>query len=715
MLALLLATTALAAPVTGAVKERGTGDPVAGATLVTDGAASLTTTGPLGRFTVDLPPGTHTLSVLSESHLPGALVLDVPETGLAKVLFFVHPAPPPPEIVVEARRASDHPTQRVLDRERVEKTPGTHDDAARLIQALPGVAMTPEYGPQSGDLAIRGAAPGDSQVLLDGVRLPYLFHFQQYSSVLHTRLLDEVALAPSSVGPSYGGMTGGVAAVRSRRADPAQLHGGLNFNAIMAGGFVQTPVGDRWAVSASARRSYADLYESSNDQYTAWPVFWDYLTRVDHENDRGDATSVMVVGAGDTYGRFAGDTEALNPVEQAENPGFDFGRAFHGLVGTWERVEDRQQHRSAAGVVWDEQSGSLPTASSRRDELSLDLRHTSVFQGCEEWGVALGGDLRASRVGRQATTDRAWAELADESPLLARGVPVDEVLLGVVGGVYVEPRVRLGDVELRPSLRGQGASGVGLAAEPRGQLRAEVSDALRLRFAAGRHTQAPTLDQRSAAGGTPALPLTTSVQQSAGADLLLSGRWELSMDAWSRALDHAILEAPGQAPRSVDGEAYGVELVSRYRVRNRFFSWVALSLGRSTRDGAPYAYDQPWSLSVVASWDITDRWNVGARYRIAAGLPYTPITGGTYNGDTDAYEPIFGAPFSQRLPTYSKLDTHIERSWRLRRWTLVAYLETWWVPARYNTLYPVYSYDFSQQDLVAGPGLLPLLGVRARL
>ena len=711
----LLLGSALAAPVSGTVRERGTGDPVAGATVVTEQGEDLGSTGPRGGFTVDLPVGTHTLSVLSATHLPSAVDLEISAAGNASVQLFVVPAPPSPEIVVEARRAADHPAQRVLDRERVEKTPGTHDDAARLIQALPGVAMTPEYGPQSGDLAIRGSAPGDSVVLLDGVRLPYLFHFQQYSSVLHTRLLDEVALYPSSVGPSYGGMLGGVAAATSRRADPAQLHGGLNANAIMAGGFVQTPVGESLAVSASARRSYADLYEDSNDQYTAWPVFWDYLTRVDHRTDRGDTASVMVVGAGDSYGRFAGDTESLDPVEQANNPGFDFLRGFHGLIGTWERLETTQRHRSAAGIVWDQQAGSLPTARSRREELALDLRHTSVFQGCEAWGVALGGDLRASTVRRLAETERPWPELGDEAPLLARGVKADERLAGITGGVFVEPRARLGNVELRPALRGQGTSGLGMAWEPRAQLRAEVSDALRLRFAAGRHTQAPTLDQRSEQGGSPALPLSTSVQQSAGADLLFSGRWEVAIDAWSRALKDAVVEVPGAAPYAADGEAYGVELVSRYRVRDRFFSWVALTVGRSYRDGLPYAYDQPWSLSVVASWDLSNRWNVGARYRIAAGLPYTPIVGGVYNGDSDAYAPQLGPAFSARLPTYSKVDTHLERSWRLRRWTLVAYLETWWVPARYNTLYPVYSYDFSETDLVAGPGLLPLFGLRARL
>ena len=161
--------------------------------------------------------------------------------------------------------------------------------------------------------------------------------------------------------------------------------------------------------------------------------------------------------------------------------------------------------------------------------------------------------------------------------------------------------------------------------------------------------------------------------------------------------------------------AQGAELLSSYRVRERFFSWVGLTVGRSLREGQPYAYDPPWSVTAVVSWDVTERWNLGARYRASAGLPYTPILGGVYDGDRDAYAPSLGGAFSARLPTYQKLDGHLQYTVPFRRWTLAAYLEGWWVPASSNNLYPVYSYDFSEQALVAGPGFVPLLGLRAQL
>jgi hypothetical protein len=73
-----------------------------------------------------------------------------------------------------------------------------------VIVTVTGVAQTAEYSPSAGDLSLRGAEPGESRVYLDGVPIPYLYHFQQYASVIHTRLLDEVAVYPSTPGAAYG-------------------------------------------------------------------------------------------------------------------------------------------------------------------------------------------------------------------------------------------------------------------------------------------------------------------------------------------------------------------------------------------------------------------------------------------------------------------------------------------------------------------------------
>ena len=220
-----------------------------------------------GRFLLELPDGVHRVEFRAEGYKP--VILDVQLPLKKELVVAMEPADAPLEVVVEARRDLPHASFQVLDRERVERTPGTHDDPGRLIQALPGVAATPEYSPRSGDLSIRGAAPGDSKFYLDGVELPYLFHFQQYASVFHTRLLETVSVFPSTFGANYGDSIGGIVESVSRETEETdEFHGGAAGNMIMGGMWFQTPRSERGGFSASARRSYADLLDNSSEWYT---------------------------------------------------------------------------------------------------------------------------------------------------------------------------------------------------------------------------------------------------------------------------------------------------------------------------------------------------------------------------------------------------------------------------------------------------------------
>ena len=60
---------------------------------------------------------------------------------------------------------------------------------------------------------------------------------------------------------------------------------------------------------------------------------------------------------------------------------------------------------------------------------------------------------------------------------------------------------------------------------------------------------------------------------------------------------NVLLEAPGEAARGVDGHAWGVEISSRYRLRERFFTWLSINIGESIRDGIAFDYDQPFALN----------------------------------------------------------------------------------------------------------------------
>ncbi|MCP4807947.1 MAG: TonB-dependent receptor [Proteobacteria bacterium] len=706
---ILLVGLASAAEVTGTVRERGTGDPLVATVTAGDVAVQSAAD---GSFRLDLAEGAWTLEAFGPQYAPQAVEVTAPGTAE----FFLVPSVAEATIVVEARREPPHVSAQVLDRERVEKAPGNFDDPVRLVQSLPGVAATPEYSPTAGAVAIRGAAPQESRFYLDGVEIPYLYHFHEYSSVFHTRLLDELALYPSTFGPSYGNAIGGAVEASSRQPEPTRLHGGVALNFVMGSAYVTIPVGERGALSASARRSYHDL-KGGNDQYTVWPRFFDYLTRYDQDWGEGSHhLAVTAFGAGDAYTRFVGDTATFDPLEAENADEFSFDRSFHAIsIRETDEVGDAQLRTSVA-VVQDRWLGEVTDGGQDRLQRYIWLRHDARIDLTDAVTLAVGGTLKPEQVTQTNTLERAVDEIGDEAPLMATGVLLGERLGRVAGGAYAEGRFERGRWLVRPGVRLDADSAVGaLVVDPRLSARVALSDDVRLRGAVGQYSQAPELWELASAAGNRDLPYGRSDQGAIGVDWAVLGRLELGAELWGKSMRDVVVREPGQTPEAVDGTAWGVELTTRYRLRDLFFAWGSVTVGRAMRDGAPFDFDQPLSVNLVASWDFRPGWNAGVRYRYASGLPYTPVDDSIYLGDTDTYEAVAGEPNSARLPAYQKVDVHLERTFLLRKWTVSGYAEGWYVPAANNAMYVVYSYDYSQSALVSGPSFLPLLGIRVDL
>ncbi|MCB9777905.1 MAG: TonB-dependent receptor plug domain-containing protein [Alphaproteobacteria bacterium] len=710
---LALLGVAVAAPVDVVLRERGTGDEVADAWVLT----------PTGRVDavagvvhLDLPDGTHELTAMTPLHAPTPFRVEVPRD--TEVRVFLRADLPPLEVVVEARRPSPHASRQILDRERVLQTPGAFNDPFRLIQSLPGVAVTREFGPSVGQVAIRGAAPAESRFFVDGIELPYLYHFDQYASVVPTHSLDEVAVYPSAFGPAYGDAVGGIVAADTLPAEGDRIHGGADVNFIMAGGHLSVPASDTVTVGVSARRSYLDLASSSNDQYTVWPVFYDLTGRVDWKPTADQHHRIVVLGAGDSYGRYAGDTALLDPLEASQEAVFDSDRDFQAVLVETDFRADRARAESVVGLVHDGWAGSLADASQLRDELRVSLRHTqTLLLGAHE--LVFGVDGHQQTVSLDVQTDRAWPEVGQEAPLLERGVGLDERRGRLHGGLWAEPRLVAGPATIQPGLRLQGDTSVtGLPGlDPRLTVQLAMPGELRLRAGGGRYHQAPPLDAQAlrAAAGQPELGWTRAEHAVLGADWAVAGRWELGLEGWARWQHDAVVDDPDDGLSVEEGRAVGLELTSRYRLRERFFSWASVSLGRARRGGQVSPWDQPYAFNLVTSWDFLPGWNVGLRWRYAAGTPYTQVVDGIYDGDQDRYLPVDGEPYGARMADYQKVDLHLQRDFDLRAGRISLYFELWWVPAANNTLYPVYSFDYSEQAFVVGPPLVPLLGARADL
>jgi hypothetical protein len=121
----------------------------------------------------------------------------------------------------------------------------------------------------------------------------------------------------------------------------------------------------------------------------------------------------------------------------------------------------------------------------------------------------------------------------------------------------------------------------------------------------------------------------------------------------------------GELDNAGRGATYGAELLASV-ARGPWFGWLAYAYAHSTRLDAPggaqrlFDYDQPHNLNAALSYR-RGRWQVGGRFRLASGMPTTPVIDATYDSDANLYYPVYGAVNSERAPMHHQLDLRIDR------------------------------------------------------
>ena len=75
------------------------------------------------------------------------------------------------EAVAEVEAPPREPTKRDIEGEQLTTIAGTRGDALRAIEVMPGVGRT-QFGTNPGPPILRGSAPDESLVLIDGAPMP---------------------------------------------------------------------------------------------------------------------------------------------------------------------------------------------------------------------------------------------------------------------------------------------------------------------------------------------------------------------------------------------------------------------------------------------------------------------------------------------------------------------------------------------------------------
>jgi TonB family protein len=719
----------------GRVLERGTRDPIANATVYLPEQSLSTETDAEGRFSLrGATPGRIKVEISEPRYRKFFTIEEVKEGEVTELTAYLWKKVVNGfETVVVGEREKKEVARRTLAKEELQSVPGTFGDPLRVLQNMPGMARAPYV---SGALLVRGAQPEDSQVMIDGVPIPLLYHFAGGPSVIAPSIIDRIDFFPGAYGAKYGRAIAGIVDVGTRPPEPKRLHGLMDIDLFDAGFYAEAPLSttkNRGTLALAARRSYIDVllppllsaFRQPGQASTAVaPYYWDYQGRYDLKLGK-DRFEVVAFGSSDTLKISQSGSEETQPFT------LDTHQSFHRLRLAWSRPTDSGWRLSLAPTVGLTLNniGVGTQIEGGLNSRDINLRGAASKELAKALSVEAGLDINATfysfmlEVPGLATPgqeDPPPITFKEKVPLSSYATYV-EAVWSPLERLKLVPGLRLETYKLpggwRPSL------------EPRIAARYELTEGLAAKAAWGIYRQAPQPGQIVEVFGNPDLGLLLSRQTAAGVEWKLTDALLLDVQGfynWRRRLvvfSDQFVERDGERVpelynHSGYGRAYGLEVLLKHELTERFYGWVAYTLSRSeqfdedARLYAPVWFDQSHILTVVGSYKLDNGWEVGTRFRLTTGRPETPIIGVTFDADRGRYLPLQGAPGSVRGTTFHQLDLRIERLWTFERWRLSAYLD---VQNIYNAANPeatLWDYRYRESAPLRGLPVLPTFGVK---
>jgi len=612
-------------------------------------------------------------------------------------------------------------------------------DIIKAIQLLPGVKTV---GEGSSGFYVRGGNVDQNLVLLDEAPIYNASHLLGFFSSFNPDAIKDMQLYKGAIPAHYGGRLSSVLDIRMKEGNSKRFAASGGIGTVMSRLAVEAPIGDRGSFMLAGRRSYLDVlsklyFSLRNDNSADGDQFYFYDLNAKgnyriNENNRiflsgyfgkdvikSSAEGVSINWGNSTatarwnhifspklfsnltyyysnYSYFLGFDEAIsdfnwNSTLEEHSLKADFG-AFINPRNTVKFGIHAIQHNISPGDIKsfenDELVNELVIQSDLTYENALYLSHT--YQPNDrlkiEYGLRLSNSLN--------TGPKEVYNMNDQYE--------------VVDTTY----------------HSSGIFNTYWNLEPRIGMRYKLNDRTSIKASYNRTTQYIQL----ASNGNSATPFdiwfsSTEHVKPQKADQYAIGIFknlndnavELSAEIYYKSFidaidfkDHAQLllnkNLEGELRFGV-GRAYGLEILAK-KNKGKLTGWVGYTYSKAEKkideinNGRWYnaKYDKPHEVSVVASYELSNRLSIGGNFVYSTGSAVTFPTG--------RYEflgvavPVYSERNGERLPDYNRLD--LSATLRAKK-NANRRFQSEWVLSVYNVYNRknAFSIDFKQRDVAS--------------
>jgi outer membrane receptor protein involved in Fe transport len=751
VLVFLLSGIASAADLSVSVLEKGTGDPVEGATVVLGESSEYDTTDKTGKVTfsdVDVPPFVKVLAVGYET-----LTHPVSSTKKPIVLYIEPIALEGEGLEVVADRIPEKVSKVVLSADELANTPGAQGDPLKVLDSLPGVVSASEA---TGLVYMRGSDLSDNVVLVNRLPIGYLYHLGGLQSTINQNLVSDLNIFLAGFPVEYGDRLGGTIDVKLREPKNNRHHFNVDISTILGSFLAEGPLGEpdgKNSYFVAGRRSYIDLLLSPADltdlqdedkngkknQIITVPRFNDIQAGIHHKLNRGSL---------DFY--YFSSTDELALIREKNV------KQDPQLAG---ELSSKNSYQTL-GMVWQQQWNSK---WSQVMPLSFLQEKEDTRIGTDDNGNPFFIDVETNRLFWQP--ELRWQRKEDER----WSVGMDYNYFDVPVNLYIsrppleedtdfdftsQPKYRVKSkvyasflasyIKQRKQWTKNFATIIGLryssgtisggaedtAVSPRAAIEYNLSDSTLLTASWGKYVQGPAGFEVLEGFGNPRLNYTEAEHRVIGLKHQINSLWSAQIEAYHKPMKNLVVSLDNESPpdnyqNAGTGEAYGVDVFIKRERRDRKMGWLSYSYAKSTRKNEitgvdrNFSGDQPHTLTFVwgqpfpGSWN---KWTWGIKFQAHSGSPYTPVIGRHRENPDDPQSRWLAdraEPNSKRTPTYYRLDVRFAREVLSNRAKTTFYIEILNATLRKNVINYEYGDEyqkFDHPDEVTGLPIFPYAG-----
>jgi len=569
----------------------------------------------------------------------------------------------------------------------IKRNPGGNRDISKVIQSLPGVSSPVSF---RNDIIIRGGAPNENRFYLDGVEIPNINHFATQGSsggpvgLINVDFIKEVNFYSGAFPANRGNTLSSVFEFNQKDGRSDRLGATLSVGSSDLSATIEGPLGKRTTYLASYRYSYLQgLFKLLKLPFL--PSYQDFQFKVKTKLSDKDEITFIGLGAIDRF--------KLNlAAENTEDNQYTLATIPVNTQNSY-TIGATYKHFKPKGY-------SLFVASSSY----LDNKAIKYKDNQEALGRILDyGSIEAENKFRFESTSQeglyrinfgTGAETAHYSTNTFNVLPYGNQvynstinffkynLFGQVSRTFFNNVLSL-SLGLRADANtfSSGMSDLSKTISPRLSASLNLSDQLSLNFNTGIYYQLPAYTVLGYRDNLAVL-VNKNAKYIQNKQLVLGMEYNLPNTRFTvegfykyysnypiiKTLNDSIPLANLGADFGVvgnkpvvgesHGRSYGVELFAQQRLNKGFYGIFSLTLYKSEFQNKNGTYVQSsWNnryiLSLTGGKILKRNWEIGAKFRLTGGSPYTP-----YDQSLSSLKTNFNV-YPQGIPAYNLLNTQL--------------------------------------------------------